>query len=420
MSEQDRRLRIAIVGMGGVTQAFRHWPERVVGRALVQRGHHVVNIAYHDPAVPALRATEDEVDGIAVRRVPVRHWPNNRLRAALEATGPFDVMYLLHPRNVLAYGATRWAHARGIPTVFTWLGPLHDRYVVDDRERPLDEQPKYDRIVWSMGEVVRRSRRDGRLRDHLRNYWLHWPLKAADALLPCSDYEAGVMRAMGLTQPEETIPLWLDFAALEAVPLETVELPRPALLFIGQLTPRKGYDLLLRALPLVVERYPEATVQYVSGLNLEDQAKLQAMARELGVEGRINLRGRVADPDLVNLYRAADVYITPTRYEGFGLTLLEAMAAGCPLVTTDIPVVNEIVQHGRNGWLARYDDPADLARGILALLDDPALRRRLVEGGRETIATTYREADLAARIEAVLYNAIRKGARSHPKKRGTP
>jgi glycosyltransferase involved in cell wall biosynthesis len=415
MTPTRRPLRVAIVGMGGVTHEFRHWPERVVGRALAERGHRVVNIAYHDPKVPALRATTDEVDGITVRRVPVRHWPNNQLRAALDATGPFDVLYLLHPRNVLAYGATRWARSRGIPTVFTWLGPLHDRYVVDDRERPLDEQPKYERIVWDMREVLRRSRRDGRLRDHLRNYWLHWPLKAASALLPCSDYEAGVMRAMGLTQPLTMVPLWLDFGAIRAVAPAPAELARPALLFIGQLTPRKGYDLLLQALPAVVARYPGATVQYVSGLNLEDQAKLQTLARELGVAARINLRGRVADADLVNLYRAADVYITPTRYEGFGLTLLEAMTAGCPLVATDIPVVNEIVQHGHNGWLTRYDDPADLARGILTLLDDAALRRRLVDGGRATIATTYREEALVAQIEDVFYAAIREEPRRHAK-----
>src|ERR1044071_5484288 len=131
---ERRPLRVAMVGMGGVTKQFRHWPERVIGRALVRRGHSVVNIAYHDPKHPALTSWREEVDGIQVRRVPVRHWPNNRLRAALEAYGPFDVMYLQHPRNVLAYGATRWANAQGIPTVYTWNGPFHDRYLVDDRE----------------------------------------------------------------------------------------------------------------------------------------------------------------------------------------------------------------------------------------------------------------------------------------------
>ncbi len=416
---KDEKLRIAIVGMGGVTHEFRHWPERVIGRALVRRGHHVVNIAYHDLKVPALRAERDEVDGIVVRRVPVRHWPNNRLRAALEETSPFDVMYLLHPRNVLAFGATKWAHRRGIPTVYTWNGPFHDRYLVSDRERPYKHPPSYQRLIWDLPEVVRRTRHDRRLRDHLRNYWLHWPLKAADALVPISQHEARCMRDAGLMQPQMLVPQWLDFAAIAATPHQTIELSRPALLFIGQLTPRKGYDLLLQALPAIVRRYPNVTVEYVSGLNLQDQEKLLGMARELGVADRIHLRGRVEDADLVNLYRAADVYVTPTRYEGFGLTLLEAMTIGCPLVATDIPVVNEIVQHGHNGLLAGYNDPDDLANNILALLDDADLRQRLVHGGRETITTRYREAELAQCLEevfrsAISYRAAGKSTKLHP------
>jgi glycogen synthase len=407
-------LRIAIVGMGGVTRPFRHWPERVIGRALVRRGHHVVNIGYHDPNHAALAATEDTIDGIAVRRVPVRHWPNNALHAALDATGPFDVLYLLHPRNVLAYGATKWAKDRHIPTVYTWNGPFHDRYLVRDRERPYDDQPTFDRLIWSMPLVVWRTLQDGKLRDHLRNYALHWPVAVADALIPISQHEATLCRRAGFDQPMTVIPQWLDFAAIEQTPVAPIELPRPALLFIGQLTPRKGYDLLLQALPEIVRRYPTASVQYVSGLNEEDRATLEQMARELGVWDRIVLRGRVEDADLVNLYRAADVYITPTRYEGFGLTLLEAMATGCPLVSTDIPVVDETVQHGINGWLARPDDPDDLARGILALLDDPALRQRLIAGGHETIETRFNENRLVEQIENVFYDV---NPRRHAKAR---
>jgi glycogen(starch) synthase len=401
------KLRIAMVGMGGVTQQFRHWPERVIGRALVRRGHHVVNIAYHDPKHPALTHWVEEVEGIQVRRVPVRHWPNNRLWATLTEAAPFDIMYLQHPRNVLAYGATRWAMARGIPTVYTWNGPFHDRYLVDDRERPYDEEPKYERIIWTMAEVMRRTRRDGRLRDHLRNYWLHWPLAAANALMPISRHEAECVRRAGLTQPQTVVPQWLDFAAIQSTPQRDLDLPRPAILFIGQLSPRKGYDLLLRAMPAVLERYPTATVLLVSGLNQEDRAKLDQMAHDLRIAERIQVLGRVEDAELVNLYRAADVYVTPTRYEGFGLTLLEAMTAGCPLISTDIPVVNETVRHGVNGWLTRYNEPDDLARGILLLLDDEALRQRLIAGGRTTIASRFREEMLVERVEDVFYAALR-------------
>jgi glycosyltransferase involved in cell wall biosynthesis len=328
---------------------------------------------------------------------------------ALTAAEPFDIMYLQHPRNVLAYGATRWAKARGIPTVYTWNGPFHDRYLVDDRERPYDEQPKYERIIWTLADVLRRTRRDGRLRDHLRNYWLHWPLIAADALMPISQHEAECVRRAGLTQPQTVVPQWLDFAAIQSTPHRDLDLPHPAILFIGQLSPRKGYDLLLRAMPTVLEQHPTATVLLVSGLNQEDRATLDQMARDLGIAERVQVLGRVEDAELVNLYRAADLYVTPTRYEGFGLTLLEAMTAGCPLISTDIPVVNETVQHGVNGWLTRYNDPDDLARGMLTLLGDEALRQRLIAGGYATITTRFREELLAEQVEDVFYTVLRGG-----------
>ncbi len=86
------------------------------------------------------------------------------------------------------------------------------------------------------------------------------------------------------------------------------------------------------------------------------------------------------------------------------------MAVGCPLVASDIPVVDEIVQHGQNGLLARYNDADDLARSILKLLDDAELRQQLVRGGRETVATRYREAELTQRLEDLFRRLISRRA----------
>jgi glycosyltransferase involved in cell wall biosynthesis len=227
-------------------------------------------------------------------------------------------------------------------------------------------------------------------------------------LLPCSEHEAAIMRAMGLRQPIEVVPLWIDLAAIRATPsYEVVEPPgRPRLLFIGQLTPRKGYDLLVRALPAVLQAHPTAVVGIVSGLNPADRAAMEQMAAELGVAHAVQFLGRVDDAHLVNLFRTSDLYVTPTRYEGFGLTLLEAMAAGCPIVTSDIPVVNEIVRHGVNGWLTRYDDPAALAAGIIHLLGEPELRASLVRAGERVLQERFDEAVLIERIETAYRQAI--------------
>src|SRR5688500_8860039 len=138
-------MRILNLGLGGVTREYRNWPERIHALALARRGHAVVAYGYRDPANPLLAAREERIDGVLVRRLPRRHWPTPELWRALDRDGPFDVAHFSHPRNVLAYGAARWCRARGVPIVYTWLGPFHDRYLIDDREQPFDERPKYER-----------------------------------------------------------------------------------------------------------------------------------------------------------------------------------------------------------------------------------------------------------------------------------
>ena len=109
----------------------------------------------------------------------------------------------------------------------------------------------------------------------------------------------------------------------------------------------------------------------------------------------------------MNLYRSCDVYVTPTRYEGFGLTLLEAMTCGAPVACTDVPAANEIVRDGENGLLAAPEDPASLAKAVLRLLDEPALREALRAGGRRTCAVDFAPDRLASRLEAVYAEVTR-------------
>jgi glycosyltransferase involved in cell wall biosynthesis len=322
------------------------------------------------------------------------------------------VAHFEHPRNVLAYGAARWCRARGVPIVYTWLGPFHDRYLIDDREQPYEERPHYERLIFSRRELLRRLMLDVRpvtqppksnlhkILDHYRNYWLHWPLAQADALLPCSEHEATIMRKMGLRQPMTVVPLWINGEELSVEHGALLNSSRPAVLYIGQLTRRKCYDLMVEAMPQVLARYPTATFLFVSH-NPEQRAHMLALAAERGVAERLRFLGRLSDAELQALYRAVDLYAFPSRYEGFGLPLLEAMAAGCPVVTTNIPVLDELVCHGENGWLVRYNNAVSLAEGICALLGDPALRARLVEGGRRTLRERFDETRLVARIEAV-------------------
>jgi len=81
--------------------------------------------------------------------------------------------------------------------------------------------------------------------------------------------------------------------------------------------------------------------------------------------------------------------VAPSRYEGFGIPPIEAMAAGCAVITTDCAAGNEIVTHMETGLLTRYNDPSDLADAVLRLLRDDRLRDELVERGKSYVHATY-------------------------------
>ena len=119
--------------------------------------------------------------------------------------------------------------------------------------------------------------------------------------------------------------------------------------------------MVIEAMPAVVAHFPQASFVFVTH-NPEQRANLQKMADQRGMAANLHFLGMISEEEKLALLRASDVLPFPSRYEGFGLPLLEGMAAGTPVISTDIPVVNEIVEHGENGLLIPYDDSAALAR----------------------------------------------------------
>lgn len=169
-------------------------------------------------------------------------------------------------------------------------------------------------------------------------------------------------------------------------------------LFIGQLVPRKAFDLLARAMPLVLREVPDARFVFVSH-NRQGEAELRRLVDAGGAGHAFELRGRVSEAEKLTLLREAAVVAAPSRYEGFGIPLIEAQAAGAALVTSDVPACNELITHEHNGLLSAYDDPADLAAQIVRLLHDRELARRLGEAGRREVFARYSADRLAADLE---------------------
>lgn len=167
------------------------------------------------------------------------------------------------------------------------------------------------------------------------------------------------------------------------------------LLAVSRLTEQKGLDVAVRALASL----PDDTALVVLGEGPE-RASLEALARELGVAGRLHLRGR--EPDVAAWLDRASVLVHPARWEGFGLAVLEAMLAGLPVVASNVSSLPELVRDDETGLLVRPDDPSALALGVARALEDG---ERLGAAGRERARSEFSVAKMADRT-AELYRSL--------------
>lgn len=162
---------------------------------------------------------------------------------------------------------------------------------------------------------------------------------------------------------------------------------RPLVLAVGGLEPRKGSEHLVRALARV--EGPRPVLAVLGGHSFQDYraykdavlADLPGLGLEVGTD--VVLIGTVPDEDMAAWYSAADVLAFPSVKEGFGLAVLEAMSAGVPVVTSDLPVFREYLVHGRDALLVPVGDVGGLAAALQAALSDDGLRERLVAAGYE-------------------------------------
>lgn len=253
----------------------------------------------------------------------------------------------------------------------------------------------------------------------LRRSLARWVFRRAAVVLAISRYTAEL--ATGFGAPAEqvaVVPLGVDAAggqlaeeAIERVRRRHGLEGRRVLLTLGRLTPRKGHDTVLRALPEILRWVPE-TVYLVAGTG-EDRPRLEALAGELGVTDRVVFAGRVPEAEKAAYYRTADVFVLLSRregfwVEGFGLVFLEAGAWERPVVGGRHGGVPEAVVDGETGLLVDPLDAGEAARAIVRLLTHPELARRLGQAGRLRVERQASWRRVAAETLAQLERTCRK------------
>lgn len=181
---------------------------------------------------------------------------------------------------------------------------------------------------------------------------------------------------------------------------------RPMLLSVARLVERKGHDTVLRALPEVLERAPEA-VYVIAGEGPMREALEETVAGE-GLAESVIFAGRVEDERLPALYAAADLFVMPGHEvrgklaEGLGLAYLEAAAAGVASVATRFGGIPDAVADGETGVLVEPGDHEALAEAVAGLVTDPERRRRMGEAARERVVREFTWRRVAERFLAEL------------------
>jgi phosphatidylinositol alpha 1,6-mannosyltransferase len=179
----------------------------------------------------------------------------------------------------------------------------------------------------------------------------------------------------------------------------------PTVLFVGRLDQEKRVDELIRAMAALPADLPAALEIVGDGARRSDW---QALAASLGLEQRARFRGFIPDEELLQAYAGAAVFCMPGVAELQSIATLEAMAAGAPVIAADAMALPHLVRPGRNGWLYRPGDVAELSTRLATLLRDPALRRRMGTASRELVAEHAFDRTLDT-FEAIYHRVLGRG-----------
>ncbi len=366
--------------LGGAEEVVKHYAE-----GMVQRGHAVTVICSDltkDKGTEKVSAPKEEViNGVKVIRC----------RACVL---PFFPQYPIYP-------------ALFIRTLFSQADIIHlhgTRYFASDlgavaaklRGKPFVFNPHAGQFL---------TTRLGQIHQKLFG-WL--PFKA-NAVINVSAYERGLLEDHGVRPKKWAhLPNGVDPQPYDLVDFNVYErfglTWEPVILSIGRLAPHKGLEVLLKAAPAVLEKFPQAKF-FLAGRDFGARVELETLADKLGITKSVIFPGGLTEADKYSAFKKATVFCLPSRSEAFGLVLIEAMAARLPTVGTDCLSIPEIIDDGQTGYLFPLDDHQALALRLIELLGDDILRHRLGEAGRRKVDQFYNWPAILDRLES-LYRCL--------------
>ncbi len=234
-------------------------------------------------------------------------------------------------------------------------------------------------------------------------------LRRATRVIALTRREAAFLETLGVHKDRiAVIPNGIDVGEFAGIDTDRPSSGTATALYVGRIYPRqKGLETLLRALALL---HPDELRLRIVGEDWDGADTLRALGRKLGLLHRVEFVGRVPRDALIREYARADLLVLPSLFEPFGIVLLEAMAAGLPVVASRVGGIPDVVEDDETGLLVDPSDPEALAGALRALASNPARRRTMGLRGRER-AAAYSWDSLIPKVMRVYEEALQERGR---------
>ncbi len=233
-------------------------------------------------------------------------------------------------------------------------------------------------------------------------------LRAADRVIALTASEARYLEHLGVRRDRiRIIPNGVNLGEFAIIRKGVLHGGRCTILFVGRCYPeQKGLEYLIKAMSLLLKTV-DAHLN-IAGEDWGGVSRIRSFARTLGIEGRVTIMGPLERDQLIRAYASADMLVLPSLFEPFGIVLLEAMAAGLPVVASRVGGIVEVVEDGKTGLLVEPGSPGEIAAALEHLISHPELRRAMGRRGREKVCL-YSWDMIAPRIKQVYEEILAKG-----------
>lgn len=383
-----------LAALGGVDAGGQNVHVAALSEALAKRGHHVTVYTRRDATeLPERVRVGRRFEVVHVDAGPARHVPKDEL---------------LPYMGELADGVARDWGQRPPDVVHGhfWMSGL----AALDAARRADAGYRVPVVqtFHALGTVKRRHQGAEDTSPEERRWLEPGVGRSADRIIAtCSD-EVFELKAMGIATGKISIaPCGVDLEVFGATGPVAPRTRRYRILSVGRLVPRKGVDLVIRALPyLKAAGFDDVELLIVGGggdsntLNADPEIRrLLGLASELGVSEQVTLQGQVSRSEMPSIFRSADAVVCAPWYEPFGIVPLEAMACGVPVVAAAVGGLRDTVVDHATGLHVPPRDPEAIGSALSLLLENPTLRASLGRAGEQRARTRYSWDRVAAETE---------------------